>query len=193
MNKTKCRTDKAEAPAASKELSGMDRRNFLITSAVAGFVAASGAGLGMSRAMAATADGVAGFGTISAFVTRQKGFDPKLVERAYDQLVELDPSFDTKVVALSDAIKSADVEDIDAFLATSPDQDLRETMTTITAVWYLGYTGTPDPSQEKDDAKFVTYRDALMWKPTGNTTPIPTYSQHKQNYWAEPPTADDIK
>lgn len=168
------------------------RREFLLTSALAGLAAASGATFGAGRVLAASS-GAEGFGAISAFVTRQDSLNPALVERAYAQLTELDPDFGAKLEALDTALTESGSETVDAFLASGPAQDLRDTMTTITAVWYLGYTGTPDPSQESDDARFVTYRDALMWGPTSGATPIPTYSQHKMNYWAEPPAsvADD--
>ncbi|TMV82565.1 twin-arginine translocation signal domain-containing protein [Thioclava sp. BHET1] len=166
---------------------GLDRRTFLSLSTLAG--AAVVTGLGAQTARAAAAGGEATFGSVSSFVTGQSSrFDPVLVERAYKQMVALDPKFDERIATLSDAISASKATTIDAFLADNPSDDLRQTMTTITGIWYLGYTGTPDPSKMTDDAKFVTYRDALMWQATGHITPIPTYSQHDHNYWANPPT-----
>ncbi|MBT9383574.1 sorbitol dehydrogenase family protein [Pseudooceanicola sp. CBS1P-1] len=173
-----------DRPAAAR--GGFRRRDFLLTSAMTGLAVSLGATPGLAATAGADAEG---FGTISAFVTGQATLNPALVQRAFTQLVALDGGFADKLSALQTAIKDSGADSIDAFLATAPAQDLRDTMTTITAVWYLGYTGTPDPSQEKDDAKFVTYRDALMWGPTSDATPIPTYSQHNQNYWAKPPAS----
>lgn len=166
----------------------LSRRNFLLTSAIAGVSVSFGMTF-PGQTFAATQEDSASFAKLSAFVTGRKNFNPDLVTRAYGQLMALDPNFGTKLNALGAAIAKSGAKSIDAFLATNPDKDIRDTMTTITGVWYLGYTGTPDPSQETDNAKFVTYRGALMWEPTSDATPIPTYSQHTHNYWANPPAS----
>lgn len=179
---------RSSVPEAEPDPFRLGRRDFLKTTALAGLALSSAMSLqGVGTAFAAPAEAATRFGSVSSFITRHKGFDPALVERAYTQLKALDPEFDTKLDALSKAIQSSGAKSVDAFLASNPDSGVRDTMTTITGVWYLGYTGTPDPSQETDNAKFVTYRDALMWGPTSDATPIPTYSQNKQNYWAVPP------
>ncbi len=179
---------RSSVPEAEPDPSSLGRRDFLKTTALAGLALSSLMSLqGVGSAFAAPAEGAVRFGSLSSFVTRHEGFNPALVERAYSQLKALDPKFDAKLDALSKAIRNSGAKSMDAFLASNPTSDVRDTMTTITGVWYLGYTGTPDPSQETDNAKFVTYRDALMWGPTSDATPIPTYSQHKHNYWAVPP------
>ncbi|WP_138470593.1 sugar dehydrogenase complex small subunit [Poseidonocella sp. HB161398] len=177
------RREGRDAAPAAPAPAGLRRRDFLLSSALAGLAASLPFG-GTARAA-----GAADFGALSAFVTGRSALDAALAERAYGQLAALDPGFDAKLAALSAAIAETGAESVDAFLATGPAPELRATMTTITAAWYLGYTGTPDPSQESDNAKLVTYREALMWEPTADATPIPTYSQHRQNYWAEPPAS----
>ncbi|WP_172327987.1 sugar dehydrogenase complex small subunit [Mangrovicoccus sp. HB161399] len=158
----------------------------LATSALAGLAAAAGL-----RPGPAAAGPSPRFSALSAFATGRGAPDPALAERALAQLMALDPDFGAKLGALQSAVDASGAADIDAFLATGPGAAERETLTTITATWYLGYTGTADPSKESDDATLVTYRGALMWEPTGSATPIPTYSQHRQNYWAEPPSGID--
>lgn len=58
----------------------------------------------------------------------------------------------------------------------------------IIAAWYLGYAGAPKTDATEDNAQFVTYENALMFRPTVDATVIPSYARGRTNYWAEPPS-----
>lgn len=163
------------------------RRRFLLSTAAASAVLAASPVLAPMSAFAAAQPDNHTFGQVSRFVTGRKTLPDVLVTRAHDQLLALDPAFDDKLAALASTIQASGAKSIDAFLKTNPDSALRDTMVTITGAFYLGYTGTPDPSQMTDNARFVTYHEALMFEPTADATPIPTYSHHGHNYWAKPP------
>ncbi|WP_321954054.1 sugar dehydrogenase complex small subunit [Paraburkholderia bannensis] len=127
------------------------------------------------------------FASLSGFLTGKTQLDTVLAARALSQLRALDPGFDVKLSALAAGIDASRAKTMDAFLATEAGVRNRATATTIVSAWYLGYTGTPDLSKMADASRFVTYREALMFKPTLDVSIIPTFSRGKNGFWHEPP------
>ncbi|CAG9193089.1 putative Fructose 5-dehydrogenase [Paraburkholderia tropica] len=127
------------------------------------------------------------FASLSGFLTGKTQLDTTLAARALTQLRALDPGFDGKLSALSEAIAVSRAKTMDDFLATEAGARNRATATTIVSAWYLGYTGTPDLSKMADASRFVTYREALMFAPTLDVSIIPTFSRGKNGFWHEPP------
>jgi fructose 5-dehydrogenase small subunit len=127
------------------------------------------------------------FASLSGFLTGKTQLDTMLAARALTQLRALDPGVDGKLSALAAAIDASRAKTMDAFLATEAGSHHRATATTIVSVWYLGYTGTPDLSKMADASRFVTYREALMFRPTLDVSIIPTFSRGKNGFWHEPP------
>ncbi len=114
--------------------------------------------------------------------------------RAWTQLSTLDREFPRAAERLSAAITSSGVQDMAAFLAASVSKDeaLLATARTITAAFYLGFTGRPPSEGHKDTTGFVTFTGALMWRPTIDATVIPTYARGGTNFWVNPPAGTPV-
>jgi hypothetical protein len=121
------------------------------------------------------------FVDMSRFVTGSSLLDDATVLRAWNQLLELDAGFPDAVERLRSAVRAAKLADMKAMLASPLGKDgaLMATVRTITATWYLGYTG--------EKTGFVTFAGALMWRPTIDATVIPTYSRGATDFWVDPP------
>lgn len=171
-------TESREGPVFSR----LKRRDLLLgfasTLLLAG-VAAGGAG----RLLAdpAPASVPPAFIAMSRFVTGSSLLDDATVLRAWTQLLALDAAFPAAVDRLRNAVRDAKVADMKAMLASplGKDAGLMATVRTITATWYLGYTG--------EKTGFVTFAGALMWRPTIDATVIPTYSRGATDFWVDPP------
>lgn len=167
----------------------LTRRTFLLYGITFTGVAALDAKLNAGAALAAQPEAMAtaDFVSLSQFLTGHSSLDAGLAARALEQLRTLDTAFDHKLAALAAAIAAAGAKTMDDFLAANPEAPLRTTATTVVSAWYLGYTGTPDLSKMEDQARFVTYREALMFKPTLDVSIIPTFSRGPNGFWTEPP------
>lgn len=180
------RQDDSPRPDAPEAMTGgLDRRGFVMAGAVA-LAAFGGARWLVTPALASDADT---FLTLSGFLTDVPDLDPALAARAFGQLTQLDAGFPEKAAVLASAVTRSLAPSVDDFLAhpASSDTALRETMTTVVSVWYLGYTGTPIPLRAEDDTGFVTFTGALMYRATIDATVRPTYARDGLNYWVEPP------
>lgn len=163
------------------------RRDLLLglatTALVAGVAIGGGGGL-----LAAPAPGRVSpaFIDMSRFVTGSSLLDDATVLRAWNQLLALDAGFPDAVERLRRAVRAAKLPDMKAMLASPLGHDgaLMATVRTITATWYLGYTG--------EKTGFVTFAGALMWRPTIDATVIPTYSRGATDFWVDPPAGTPV-
>jgi hypothetical protein len=158
------------------------RRRFLALSAAA----ASAAGLvtaapGITQAVTPASRVDPAFVRLARFLTDRNDLDARIIARAYDALVTADPSFATRSIALARAIGDAHLADVNA-LAISPlyaDPADRAVAIAIVSAFYLGQVG------EGSKARFVAFEKALMFEPTADMVPIPTYSRGGPGYWGK--------
>lgn len=127
---------------------------------------------------------------LSQFLTGRTKLSPIIAARAYSALTAEDSGFAEKAKRLQAAIAQdnfTDMSQFAGFAARHP--DLQPVAMKIISAWYLGYTGTPSMSILQDDARFVSYQDALMYDPTRDATVVPTFSRGHTNYWVNPPSS----
>jgi hypothetical protein len=106
--------------------------------------------------------------------------DPHLVARAFAALSATDRGFVARAEALRLAITTAGLPDVQAF-RDSPlyaDATHRATALGLLGAFYLGVVGTGDA------AHLIAYEASLMFAPTQNVTPIPSYACGGPGYWA---------
>lgn len=130
------------------------------------------------------------FLALSQFLTEKSDLDPAVATRAFLALTEADEAFEGHANRLLAAIQDgrlADMDGFDSFMAAHP--ALRSTAMRIISAWYLGYTGTPAPLDTEDDARFVAYESALMFRPTADATAVPSYTRGRTDYWRHPPAS----
>ena len=135
----------------------------------------------ISPSSAAAADDEAQrFTLLSEFLTGYK-LDPVLGARYLAALAKRNKTFSSDISALQHVVQQSGVADMDAFLALKlADPDMMKTATKIVSAWYLGVVGEPE------DAELITYREALMYRPTKDILPIPTYGPGP-NAWGPKP------
>lgn len=132
--------------------------------------------------------------TLAKFLTN-KPLDQTLINRAFEALIKVDPSFQDKADALSTYIEDTYIEDqqFESIETLKKDTLFKKkhqaTARSIIAVFYLGYAGTPIQQAAHDNVRFVTYTEIETFKLTQKYTPIPGYSRWRTNYWANLPTA----
>ncbi len=171
-------TQSREGPVFSR----VKRRDLLLgfaTTALLGGVAVAGGGRLLADPAPVRVSPA--FIDMSRFVTGSSLLDDATVLRAWNQLLALDAAFPAAVDRLRSAVRGAKLADMKALLASPLGKDaaLMATVRTITATWYLGYTG--------EKTGFVTFAGALMWRPTIDATVIPTYSRGATDFWVDPP------
>ena len=119
---------------------------------------------------------------IASFLTGKPDLADEFAKRAYDALVADLPDYPQRLRILMDKISAARLKDVDAFRVSpiGTDGDLMTTATALIGALYTGRVGN-DYS-----GRFIAYREALMYRPTANETPIPTYAPMVLGYWAQP-------
>lgn len=145
-----------------------------------------------SPATTLTVDGhkLTDFLALSQFLTGKPDLNPAVAARAFLALTEADGAFEGHANRLLAAIQKGrlvDMDGFDGFMAVHP--DLRSTAMRIISAWYLGYTGTPAPLDGEDDARFVAYESALMFRPTADATAVPSYTRGRTDYWRHAPAS----
>ncbi len=113
------------------------------------------------------------------FLTGWQGLDARVVSRAFAALGGTTPRFEERAHALWDAISGAGLKTVQDF-RSSPlylDGENRETAGKLVAALYLGVVG------DGDAATLVSYEAALMFAPTQDLTPIPSYAIGGPAYW----------
>ena len=160
------------------------RRRFLAISAAV--AAASAAGViaavpGITRAVAPTTEVDPAFVQFARFLTGRSDLDARIVARAYEALVTADSSFAVRSMALARAIEDAQLADVNALVASPlyADPGHRAVAIAIVSAFYLGQVG------EGSKARFVAFEKALMFEPTADMVPIPTYSRGGPSYWGK--------
>ncbi|MFT8737020.1 MAG: sugar dehydrogenase complex small subunit [Zymomonas mobilis] len=131
------------------------------------------------------------FYQISTFLTGHSDLDRGLSNRALAALTAADANFTTKFQTLQQAILTEKVSD-PSLLRTSPigqNEDLMATAKAVVSAWYLGYAGEPAIHAMEDNAHFITYSGALMYRPTMDATVIPSYARGAPSYWVNPPAS----
>lgn len=146
--------------------------------------------IGQSVYAAVTADQHApdDFMWISRLLTGHEEIAEELADAAWSALVQRKSNFDDDYASLTTAITDAGVSKFEDF-SGSPielNPELKATAIDIVSAWYLGRVGKVE-SMSDDASTFITYNDALMWRPTIDVTVIPTYSRGGPGHWAKPP------
>jgi hypothetical protein len=181
---------KASRPtSANASAVPLRRRQLLAGIGGVAFLAGGGFSVDALLAQAELAKPSAAFVRTSRFVTGASLDDDTAVARAWTQLSTLDRAFPKAVEQLSAAIDSSGIATMAAFLAAPVGKDaaLLATARTITSAFYLGFTGTAPSAGHKDTTGFVTFTGALMWRPTIDSTVIPTYARGGTDFWVRPP------
>lgn len=105
----------------------------------------------------------AAFLNISQQLTGYDNLDPQLSARYFFAFTDLFPSFTTDFTALSG--------EPSVLTAMANSSQNRELALKIVHAWY---TGTVGPN-EQEEVKVIAYKDALMYRPTADGLPVPTY------------------
>ncbi len=126
------------------------------------------------------------FHAVSQMLTGRQQLDVAISQRLYALLAAQNPHFSTRLTRLAQRLgRSGDLTP-EARLAALSDEDVETALAVITP-WYLGYTGNPATTRATDDAHFVSFLSALMYEPTADVTPRPSYSQRGSDYWQAVP------
>ncbi len=135
-----------------------------------------------ARAAAPTDAPVSPSVALCRFLTGWGGLDARVVSRAFAALGRAAPGFEDQAHALWAAIDGAGLKTVQDFRA-SPlylDRAHRDMAGLLVAALYLGVVG------EGDTAMLVSYEAALMFAPTQDVTPIPSYAIGGPGYWVLP-------
>ncbi len=116
------------------------------------------------------------------WLTGWQGLDARIVSRAFAALGAATPGFEERAHALWTAIHGAGWKTVQDWRG-SPlygDPAARETAAMLVSAFYLGVVG------DGDAATLVSYEAALMFAPTQDVTPIPSYALGGPGYWGLP-------
>lgn len=161
----------------------MDRRQVLFAMTLMPLAAA-----GPIMRLARAAGGAADQGVIDTarILTGRSDLPAAIIARAQHFQAELDQTFASRLPALVEAVARSAVRDREAVIAGLSAADAATAVQLISPL-YLGYTGSPSTTDAIDNAKFVTFLDALMYEPTADNVPRPSYAIGGPNYWTAPP------
>lgn len=125
---------------------------------------------------------------ISRLLTGHENIAEELADGAWSALVQRKSNFNNDYASLTAAIAGAGVSKFGSFSGSPIEQNsgLKATAIDIVSAWYLGRVGKVE-SRSDNASTFITFNDALMWRPTIDVTVIPTYSRGGPGYWAKPP------
>lgn len=126
------------------------------------------------------------FHRVSQALTGRQQLDPAIAQRLYALLTRQNPLFPQRLAQLAERLGRSDARAPEALLASLSEEEVATALAIITP-WYLGYTGNPATTRATDDAHFVSFLSALMYEPTADVTPRPSYSQHGSDYWQAVP------
>ncbi|ACI50944.1 conserved hypothetical protein [Gluconacetobacter diazotrophicus PA1 5] len=161
---------------------GVSRRALMAAGAVAGASALAPGALVPGRAVALTlSPDEARFLAVSRAVTGRQDLNPLIGTRLFAAMVRTFPNYGARIAALSRlAVAGGKPEEI---LARAEEANQRQTMLDLVAAWYTGSV------QDRTNAPMVAYRDALMYRPTDDALPVPTYCFGTPGWWTEVPPA----
>mgnify|MGYP004705955667 FL=1 len=163
----------------------MNRRDFIQMTALFPLLAKVDFG-GDARADVSAEPELERFVQVVRVLTGQMELSQELVRHVRDLLAADDSSFLKRAASLVDSIADPALERRDDIIRNLSDADV-SVVTQIITPLYLGYTGTPANVKATDNARFVTFLQALMYEPTKDNLIRPSYSQHGANYWTRVP------
>jgi len=121
------------------------------------------------------------FLSVSRAVTGRTDLDPTLATRLLAAMVETFPGYTTRLTALAAVTQAGGTpEDI---LPRAEQVNVAATMKQLIAAWYTG------SSRNTMHAPMVAYYDALMYRPTRDALPVPTYCFAEPGWWTQIPPA----
>ncbi len=123
---------------------------------------------------------------IARLLTDRADLPEAVIARAQTFQTELDPTFPARLSRLAANIAAGGLKDREAVIAHLSGED-QATALQLIAPLYLGYTGTPQTAKDHDNAKFVTFLDALMYECTTDVTIRPSYARGGRDYWTAVP------
>ncbi|BBP62285.1 hypothetical protein PHLH4_58750 [Pseudomonas sp. St316] len=171
-------------PVSSAPTNRLSRRSLLRGSVTLGLAALVG---GLGPWQSAMAEDDQDFIVLSQFLV-SRPVNPLLAARYYRALSRRAPNFRGNVGALRQMIDGQGFKHVDEYLAqANPDPSLKATATSIISAWYLGIVG------ELADAELISYREALMYRPTHGILIIPTYGGGPDSWGAKPASTQDFK
>lgn len=160
----------------------MNRRTFLRMMLASGMIIS----VPVTGLAAAAAEPENTFHAVSQILTGRQQLDRAISQRLYSLLVRQNPLFPQQLARLTERLRHSHDLSPDATLAALSDEEVA-TALAIIAPWYLGYIGDPATTRATDDAHFVSFLSALMYEPTADVTPRPSYSQRGSDYWQAVP------
>lgn len=89
------------------------------------------------------------------------------------------PDLEQMLNAIIDAAAARDAHEVEAFFEDLPEGDLRDFAYWVISAWYTG------SSSFERDATLFTYEEALLYRPTLDMVPIPTFGFSAPNTWGQ--------
>jgi fructose 5-dehydrogenase small subunit len=117
----------------------------------------------------------------SCAVTGFQDLDPEMATRLQAAMRKAFPGYDTQFAAL--ARLAAGGGQPGEILARADTPDLELAVMTLVAAWYMG------SAANTLNAPMVAYYDALMYRPTRDALPVPTYCFGTPGWWTQDPPA----
>ncbi|QDH17229.1 sugar dehydrogenase complex small subunit [Swingsia samuiensis] len=117
------------------------------------------------------------FLAISQTITGHSSLDPILARRLFSAMELTFPDFKEKVRNLHTLLApNQSPQDLLAHAGSH-----RDDLLLLNAAWYMGST------EDKTNAPMVAYMDALMYQPTQDALPVPTYCFNEPGWWTAAP------
>lgn len=116
---------------------------------------------------------------LSIALTGHRDLDGKLAQRLFSLLREAHLLFAGKMEKL--AVLAESGGEPHAILARADEAGFKQIALSIVAAWYTG------SAADAMNAPMAAYRDALMYWPTRDGLPAPTYCFNRPGWWAEDP------
>lgn len=160
----------------------MNRRHFLRLMLASGIIIS----VPITGSLATAAEPENRFHRVSQALTGRQQLDPTISQRLYALLTRQNPLFPQRLAQLAEHLSRSKARAPEALLASLSEEEVNTALAIITP-WYLGYTGNPATTRATDDAHFVSFLSALMYEPTADLTPRPSYSQRGSDYWQAVP------
>ncbi len=170
---------KPSTPSALSQKSVLGRRSLLLGTIMGSISVAVGSSvLGKAGALAATPLDDTFLG-ISRAITGRQDLDPILSSRLCAAMQATFPGYATTIQALASVTANGGQphEILDRA------GDLKKAFLALNAAWYTGSV------EDKMGAPMVSYYDALMYQPTKDGLPVPTYCYGRPGWWTEAPPA----
>lgn len=170
---------KGRHPSAPVQQSVLGRRSLLLGTIMGSIsVAVGNSVLGKAGALAATPLDET-FLAISRAITGRQDLDPVLSNRLCTAMQATFPGYASTIQALASV--TAQGGQPREILERSG--DLKKAFLALNAAWYTGSV------EDRTGAPMVAYYNALMYQPTKDGLPVPTYCFARPGWWTETPPA----